>query len=123
MACNHKGECFGACSTPKSPAEINHKNGEEEKQQAHEAHKRSSHPSEEGKMHEHDRVESRLGGKSKEISMGPHGGGLVPKNPFASLAQEGFLHSHPEKLGKAGLAHWDAETKGKSLPQHVKKSK
>jgi len=72
-------------------------------------------------MCEHDRVESRLGGKSREISMGPHGGGLVPSNPFASLAQEGFLHAHPEKLGKKGLAEWDAATKGKHLPEHVKK--
>jgi hypothetical protein len=71
-------------------------------------------------MHEHDRVQSRLGGKSKEISMGPHGGGLVPKNPFASIAQAGFLHAHPEKLGKAGLKEWDTATRGKHLPQHVK---
>ena len=46
---------------------------------------------------------------------------MVPKNPFASLAQEGFLHAHPEKLGKAGLKEWDAATKGKHLPEHVKK--
>lgn len=71
-------------------------------------------------MHEHDKVQSRLGGKAREISMGPHGGGLVPANPFASLAQEGYLHSHPEKLGKEKLAEFDAETKGKKLPKHVK---
>lgn len=41
--------------------------------------------------------------------------------PFKSLAQEGFLHEHPEKLGKKGLAEWDAATKGKHLPEHVKK--
>lgn len=40
--------------------------------------------------------------------------------PFKSLAQEGFLHAHPEKLGKAGLKEWDAATKGKHLPEHVK---
>jgi hypothetical protein len=40
--------------------------------------------------------------------------------PFKSLAQEGFLHAHPEKLGKKGLAEWDAATKGKHLPEHVK---
>lgn len=70
---------------------------------------------------EHQMIPSRLGGKSREVSFGPLPGGLVPANPFASLAQAGFLHAHPEKLGKKGLAHWDAETKGKSLPQHVKK--
>jgi hypothetical protein len=99
---------------------MNSEQGNEAKQQAHEAHKRSNHPSDDGKMHEHDRVQSRLGGKSKEISMGPHGGGLVPKNPFASIAQAGFLHAHPEKLGKAGLKEWDTATRGKHLPQHVK---
>ena len=72
-------------------------------------------------MHEHDRVQSRLGGRSREISMGPHGAGLVPSNPFASLAQAGYMHSHPEILGKKGLAEWDAATKGKHLPKHVKK--
>ena len=40
--------------------------------------------------------------------------------PFKSLAQEGFLHAHPEKLGKEGLKEWDAATKGKHLPEHVK---
>lgn len=38
--------------------------------------------------------------------------------PFESLAQEGYLHAHPEKLGKAGLKEWDAATKGKHLPEH-----
>jgi hypothetical protein len=71
-------------------------------------------------MHEHDHVQSRLGGKSREISMGPHGAGLVPANPFASLAQEGYLHAHPEKLGPKKLAEFDAATKGKHLPKHVK---
>jgi len=51
----------------------------------------------------------------------PQGGGRVPKNPFASLAQEGYLHAHPEKLGKAGLKEWDAATKGEHLPERVKK--
>ena len=72
-------------------------------------------------MHEHDRVESRLGGKSKEISMGPHGAGLVPSNPFASLAQAGYMHSHPEILGKTALDEWDASSKGRKIPAHVKK--
>jgi hypothetical protein len=72
-------------------------------------------------MSEHDTIRSRTTGRKIEISMGMHGGGLVPKNPFASLAQEGFLHAHPEKLGKAGLKEWDEATKGRHLPAHVKK--
>jgi len=43
--------------------------------------------------------------------------------PFVSQAQEGYLHAHPEKLGKAGLAEWDAATKGKHLPKRVGKKK
>ena len=74
-------------------------------------------------MHEHDMQPSKLGGKPREISMGVHGGGLVPKNPFASIAQEGFMHAHPEKLGKTALDEWDSATKGKKLPKHVKKAK
>jgi hypothetical protein len=72
---------------------------------------------------EHQLIPSHLGGKSREVSFGPLPGGLVPANPFASLAQQGFLHSHPEKLGTKKLAEFDAATKGKSLPEHVKKSK
>ena len=72
---------------------------------------------------EHQTIVSKTTGKKIEIGFGPLGGHLVPKNPFASIAQEGYLHAHPEKLGKAGLAEWDAATKGKKLPQHVKKSK
>ena len=41
--------------------------------------------------------------------------------PFKSQAQAGYLHSHPEILGAAGLREWDAATKGKHLPKHVKK--
>ncbi len=41
--------------------------------------------------------------------------------PFVSKAQQGFLHAHPEKLGKAKLAEFDAATKGMhNLPEHVK---
>lgn len=43
--------------------------------------------------------------------------------PFKSQAQAGYMHAHPEILGKAGLKEWDAASKGKSLPKHVKKSK
>lgn len=72
-------------------------------------------------MHEHDKITSRITGRKIEIGMTP--GHKVPANPFASLAQEGFLHAHPEKLGHSKLAEFDAETKGKKLPQHVKKAK
>ncbi len=37
--------------------------------------------------------------------------------PFVSKAQAGFMHEHPEILGKAGLAEWDAATKGRHLPE------
>ncbi len=40
--------------------------------------------------------------------------------PFKSVAQQGYLHAHPEILGKKGLHEWDEATKGKykSLPEH-----
>ena len=69
---------------------------------------------------EHEMVPSRLGGKPVEISFGPLPNGLVPANPFASQAQEGFLHAHPSVLGKSALKEWDSATKGKSLPKKVK---
>ncbi|MGH7745475.1 MAG: hypothetical protein ACREQ5_11895 [Candidatus Dormibacteria bacterium] len=72
-------------------------------------------------MPEHTKVTSRTTGNTTEISMGMPGNGMVPKNPFASLAQEGFLHAHPEKLGAKKLAEFDAATKGKHLPKRVKK--
>jgi hypothetical protein len=72
-------------------------------------------------MNEHDKIKSRTNGKSYEISMGPQPGQMVPKNPFASLAQEGFLHAHPEKLGAKKLAEFDKATKGKKLPYKVNK--
>jgi hypothetical protein len=43
--------------------------------------------------------------------------------PFVSQAQAGYMHSHPEILGKAGLKEWDSATKGKSLPKRAKKVK
>ena len=70
---------------------------------------------------EHQVVHSRTTGKEIEISMGVHGAGLVPANPFASLAQEGYLHEHPEKLGKEKLAEFDRASKGMKLPKRVKK--
>jgi len=69
------------------------------------------------RMSEHDTVRSRTTGRKLEISMGPQPGGLVPKNPFASLAQEGWAHTHPEEFGKKNLAEFDAATKGKHLPK------
>jgi hypothetical protein len=69
---------------------------------------------------EHQMIPSRLGGKSREVSFGPLSSGLVPANPFASLAQAGYMHSHPEILGKKGLAEWDSATKSKKLPKKVK---
>lgn len=71
-------------------------------------------------MHEHDKAKSRITGRYVEISMGPHGDGQVPANPFASLAQAGYMHTHPDILGKEGLKEWDQATKGKKLPKHVK---
>ncbi len=39
--------------------------------------------------------------------------------PFDSLAQEGYLHAHPEILGEKKLKEFDEATKGKHLPEHV----
>jgi len=75
---------------------------------------------------EHTKIVSRTRGVKMEIAVGPHGtgpdgpGGLVSKNPFASLAQAGYMHTHPGIPGKKGLAEWDASTKGKHLPKRVK---
>lgn len=41
--------------------------------------------------------------------------------PFKSKAQQGYMHAHPEILGKAGLKEWDKATKGKKLPKRVPK--
>jgi len=43
--------------------------------------------------------------------------------PFKSKAQQGYLHAHPEILGKKALKEWDAASKGShDLPEHVHKS-
>jgi len=41
--------------------------------------------------------------------------------PFQSKAQQGYLHAHPEILGKKGLHEWDEATKGKyqDLPTYT----
>lgn len=80
---------------------------------------------------EHDTIISRVTGKPCEIKFGPlpatmaghtgSAGGLVPKNPFASQAQAGYMHSHPDILGEAGLKEWDKASKGKKLPKRVEK--
>jgi hypothetical protein len=70
---------------------------------------------------EHDMVRSRITGRMHEIKFGPQSGGKVAANPFASIAQAGYMHSHPEILGSKGLAEWDKASKDMSLPKHVKK--
>jgi hypothetical protein len=39
--------------------------------------------------------------------------------PFKSEAQRGYLHAHPEILGKKALAEWDSASKGQHVPEHV----
>jgi hypothetical protein len=72
---------------------------------------------------EHQTIVSRTTGLPHEISLGMPGRGRVPKNPFASAAQRGYLHAHPEVLGKKALAEWDRASKGQKVPYHVKKKK
>jgi hypothetical protein len=44
--------------------------------------------------------------------------------PFVSAAQQGYLHAHPEVLGKKGLHEWDEASKGShNLPEHVHNGK
>jgi hypothetical protein len=70
---------------------------------------------------EHDKIQSRTTGRMCEISFGPQPGGLVPKNPFASAAQRGFMHANPSVLGSKALKEWDASSKGQKVPYKVKK--
>jgi hypothetical protein len=42
--------------------------------------------------------------------------------PFKSAAQRGYLHAHPEVLGKKALAEWDSASKGQHVPEHVHKT-
>lgn len=102
----------------KSPIEINKEASCVAESNRKKADGRSNNPGEGIKEHGLH-ITSRTTGKSVEIGFGPQGGGLVPKNPFASLAQEGYLHAHPEKLGAKKLAEFDAATKGKHLPKKV----
>lgn len=116
--CDCTGKCFGACGEKLSPAEINMRNSKDARKQEKETQGRANHPAE--GIKEHTSLVSRTNGKTYEVSLGPVGGGLVPANPFASLAQEGWAHSHPDKFGRKNLAEFDAATKGKHLPARVK---
>lgn len=115
-----KTECFGAGCVNMSPAEINKKQSMEARTGEKAAMKRANEP-EAGHKEHGLKITSRTNGQTVDVGFGPQGGGLVPANPFASLAQEGFLHAHPEKLGAKKLAEFDAATKGKKLPKKVKK--
>jgi hypothetical protein len=81
---------------------------------------------------EHDKIYSRTLRREVEIGTGIHPGtqkdgefgGLVPPNPFASLAESRFAHANPSKFGgKAGLKEWDKSTDYSKIPKRVKKSK
>jgi hypothetical protein len=39
--------------------------------------------------------------------------------PFVSGAQRGYLHAHPEVLGKKALKEWDAASKGQHVPYRI----
>ena len=43
--------------------------------------------------------------------------------PFASKAQQGYLNAHPDKLGAARLAEFNAASKGLKLPKRAAKKK
>jgi hypothetical protein len=45
--------------------------------------------------------------------------------PFKSKAQQGYMEAHKAELEKAGvnIAEWEKATKGKKLPEKVKKEK
>lgn len=103
-----------------SPAEENAEQSKEHEARRKAADARTNHPNQGIKEHGLH-VTSRTTGKRVEIGFGPQGSGLVPKNPFASLAQAGYMHSHPEILGESALKEWDSATKGKKLPKRVKK--
>jgi hypothetical protein len=45
--------------------------------------------------------------------------------PYKSDAQRKYFHAHEKELRKQGVnvSEWDASSKGKKLPEHVKKKK
>jgi len=104
----------------KSPAELIKADSCEARCGEKKADQKSNHPGQGTKEHGL-KITSRTTGRVVDVGFGPLGGNLVPKNPFASIAQAGYMHSHPEILGKAGLKEWDASTKGKSLPKKARK--
>jgi len=73
-------------------------------------------------MHEHDTIRSRTTGRKQEISMGMHGDGLVPSNPFASQDQRKFMFANKAKMESQGVNvdEWARASKGKKLPKKVK---
>ncbi len=119
--CN-KFQKRSSMTVQKSPNEINQEQACDTHEAREAADARSNHPGE-GILEHGLHISSRTRPGKVEVTFGPQGGGLVPANPFASLAQEGFLHAHPEKLGPEKMAEFDAATKGKHLPKKVKKSK
>ncbi len=76
---------------------------------------------------EHEKIYSRTLCRDVEIGIGPLPvgpsgiGGLVGKNPFASLAQASYMHANPSVLGKSALKEWDRASKGRKIPYKVKK--
>ena len=40
--------------------------------------------------------------------------------PFVSAAQRGYLHAHPEVLGKTALKEWDEASKGQHVPEYIR---
>jgi hypothetical protein len=45
--------------------------------------------------------------------------------PYKSKAQAAYFHAHKKELERKGVnvKEWDQSSKGKKLPQHVKKRK
>lgn len=43
--------------------------------------------------------------------------------PFESKAQQRFMYSHPDRLGKKALKEWSDSTDYKTLPEKVKSPK
>jgi len=75
---------------------------------------------------EHQTVISRTTGLPVEISMGMPGDGKVPKNPFASKAQQRFMFAAEARgdVPKGTAKRWAHHTKSiKSLPEKVSKKK
>ena len=44
-------------------------------------------------------------------------------SPFSSKAQQRYMYSHPQILGKRGLSEWSEKTSFKTLPEKVKPPK